>query len=175
MLLGGNVMSSAIEPDTSGVTMSAIPGSVIARGMVASAGYLTASIVGCILIAATRVERWAHRILLIIGVLMGLTLIFWMRNGFGFLVVLLWGAALIVLARVNIGLVSRFVLGLLAIQVALNAVFDIRVLFMPHVGQSDAETMASIFLLPAGLWAGGWMLVSVAMLGWTLWVTRVRR
>lgn len=175
VLLGGRVMSIAIEPDTSGVTMSAIPTSAIAAGMVASAGYLTASVVGCVLIAATRVERWAHRILLFIGVLMGLTLIFWMRNGFGFLAVLLWGAALIMLARVNIGHLSRFVLGLLAIQVALNAVFDIRVLFMVHGGRSDAETMASIFLLPAEVWATMWMVTSVALLAWTLWVTRVKK
>ena len=175
VLLGGTVMSIAIEPDTSGVTMSAIPSSAIASGMVASAGYLTASIVGCILIAATRVERWAHRILLVIGVLMGLTLIFWMRNAFGFAVVLLWGAALITLSRVKTGAVARFVLGLLAIQVALNAVFDIRVLFMPHGGRSDAETMQSIFLIPSEVWAGSWMLASVAMLGWTLWSTRVKK
>ena len=106
---------------------------------------------------------------------MGLTLIFWMRNGFGFVVVLLWGIALITLGRVNIGVLSRFVLGLLAIQVALNAVFDIRVLFMLHGGRSDAETMASIFLLPAEVWASAWMLMSVALLAWTLWVTRVKK
>ena len=32
--------------------------------------------------------------------------------------------------------------------------------------------MASLFLLPAWLWAGAWMIVSVGMLGWTLWMTR---
>ena len=35
VLFGGRVMSIAIEPDTSGVTMSAIPSSAIASGMVA--------------------------------------------------------------------------------------------------------------------------------------------
>ena len=65
----------------------------------------------------------------------------------------------------------RFVLSVLAVQVALNAVYDIRILFLVH-GRSDAETMARLFLLPAWLWAGAWMIVSVAMLGWTLRVTK---
>ena len=94
---------------------------------------------------------------------------------FLFAIVLLWGAALITLSQMKTGAVARFVLGLLAIQVALNAVFDIRVLFMPHGGRSDAETMASLFLIPSEVWAAMWMIASVAMLGWTLWVTRVKR
>ena len=61
---------------------------------------------------------------------------------------------------------------LLAIQVALDSVYDIRVLFMGDGGHSDAEAMAKLFLLPSWLWASAWMLMSVGMLGWTLWKTR---
>jgi hypothetical protein len=35
--------------------------------------------------------------------------------------------------------------------------------------------MARLFLLPAWMWATGWMLASLAMLGATLWMTRGRR
>jgi hypothetical protein len=41
-------------------------------------------------------------------------------------------------------------------------------------GHSDAEAMATLFLLPSWLWASAWMLMSVGMLGWTLWTTRAR-
>jgi hypothetical protein len=41
-------------------------------------------------------------------------------------------------------------------------------------GRSDAETMARLFLAPAWLWASLWMIASVAMLAWTLRVTRGR-
>ena len=34
--------------------------------------------------------------------------------------------------------------------------------------------MAELFLLPAWLWASAWMLLSVGMLGATLWTTRRR-
>jgi hypothetical protein len=174
LLLGGSVSSIMIEPDTSGVTRSLVPAGRMARGLVASSGYLGATVVGCLLMAATRVEKWARAIVWAVGALMLLTLVIWMRNVFGFVVVLAWGAGLVALAREASGQASRFVLSLLAIQVALDAVYDIRVLFQVDGGHSDAETMASLFLLPAWLWASAWMLTSVGMLGWTLWMTRVR-
>ena len=102
------------------------------------------------------------------------TLVLWMRNLFGFGVVLAWGVALVALARQGIGNAPRFLLSLLAIQVALNSVYDIRVLFLIDRGQSDAATMARLFLLPSWVWATAWMLMSVAMLGATLWMTRGR-
>ena len=175
VLVGGRVMSITIAPDGSGLTQSVIPVGRAAAGLVASSGYLGAAVVGCLLLAATRIERRAHVILVGIGACMLVTLVVWIRNPFGVAVVLAWGVALIALARRGIGTVPRFLLGLLAIQVALNSVYDIRVLFQIDRGPSDAVTMARLFLLPAGIWAAGWMLVSVAMLGATLWTTRGRR
>ena len=174
VLLGGTVDSIMIEPDTSGVTRSLVPAGRIARGLVASSGYLGASVVGCLLMAASRVEQWARAIVCAVGALMLLTLVIWMRNLFGIVVVLAWGAALVALARTASGHAPRFVLSLLAIQVALNSVYDIRVLFHLESRYSDADTMASLFLLPPWVWASAWMLMSVGMLGWTLWMTRVR-
>ena len=55
-----------------------------------------------------------------------------------------------------------------------GSLYDIRVLFLLDGGHSDAEAMATLFLLPSWLWASAWMLMSVGMLGWTLWTTRAR-
>jgi hypothetical protein len=175
LLVGGHVTSIAIQPDSSGVTHSLVPAGRIARGLVASAGYLGAAIVGCLLIAATRLERRAHGILIGLGAFMLLTLVFWMRNLFGAVIVLAWGLTLVALGRHRLTQVARFLLGLLAIQVALNSVYDIRVLFLIDGGPSDAATMAQLFLAPAWLWAGLWMAASVAMLAVTLWSTRGAR
>ena len=158
VLVGGRVTSIAIEPDTSGLTQSLVPAGRVARGLVASSGYLGAAVVGCLLMAATRVEKWAHVILLSLGAFMLFTLVLWMRNLFGFVVVLAWGGALVTLARKSSGNAPRFLLSLLAIQVALNSVYDIRVLFLIDRGQSDAATMARLFLLPSWVWATAWML-----------------
>jgi hypothetical protein len=175
VLVGGRVQAITIAPDTSGLTLGLVPAGTLAQGLVASAGYLGAALVGCVLMAAARVERWAHAILLAAGGCLLLTAVFWVRNLFGFVVVLAWGAALVALGRRGAGDAARFLLGLLAVQVALNAVYDIRVLFLVRGGPSDAETMARLFLLPASLWAAAWMVLSVAMLGATLWLTRDRR
>jgi hypothetical protein len=174
LLVGGRVNSITIRPDTSGLTLSLVPAGRMAQGIVASAGYLGAAAVGCLLMAATRVERWAHLILLSLGVCMLVTLVFWMRNLFGAVVVLAWGLALVMFARRGMAQAVRFFLSLLALQVALNSVYDIRVLFLIGRRQSDAATMERLFLLPSWLWATAWMLMSVAMLGATLWVTRER-
>ena len=172
VLVGGRVASITIEPDASGLTHSLVPVGRIAGGLVASSGYLGAAVVGCLLMAATRVEKWAHVILMALGAFMLLTLVLWMRNVFGFVVVLAWGLVLVTLARKGISDALRFLLSLLAIQVALNSVYDIRALFLIGRGQSDAATMARLFLLPSWVWAMSWMLISVAMLGATLWMTR---
>ena len=63
----------------------------VARGLVASSGYLGSSVVGCLLVAATRNEKRARPILWAIGAFMLFTLVFWIRNAFGALVVLGWG------------------------------------------------------------------------------------
>ena len=172
VLVGGRVASITIEPDASGLTHSLVPVGRITGGLVASSGYLGAAVVGCLLMAATRVEKWAHVILMGLGAFMLLTLVLWMRNVFGFVVVLAWGVVLVMLARKGIANALRFLLSLLAIQVALNSVYDIRALFLIGRGQSDAATMARLFLLPSWVWAMSWMLISVAMLGATLWMTR---
>ena len=175
VLVGGRVILITIAPDGSGLTQSMIPAGRVAAALVASSGYLGAAIVGCLLLAATRVEKRAHMILVGLGACMLITVVVWMRNVFGATVVLAWAVTLIALARRGIGNVPRFLLSVLAIQVALNSVYDIRVLFQIDRGPSDAVTMSRLFLLPPSVWAAGWMLVSVAMLAATLWTTRVRR
>ena len=175
VMVGGHVTSITIDPDTSGLTQGLAPAGRLARGLVASSGYLGAAVVGCLLMAATRVEKWAHVILAGIGAFMLLTLVLWMRNVFGAVVVLVWGIALIALARQGIGNAARFLLSLLAIQVALNSLYDIRGLFLVDGGPSDAHTMAGLFLLPSWMWAALWMAISAAMLGATLWMTRLDR
>ena len=92
VLVGGRVTSVTIAPDTSGLTLSLVPVSRLPSALVASAGYLGAALVGCLLMAATRVEKRARGILLALGIVMIFTVVVWMRNAFGIAVVLAWGA-----------------------------------------------------------------------------------
>ncbi len=172
VLVGGHVNSIVIERSAAGVTNSLVPPSRVAQGLVASAGYLGATIVGCALMTAARRKTSAHTILWTIGAFMLVTLVIWMRNPFGFVVVLVWSVVLVALSRQGSGPLSWFVLSLVAVQVALDSVYDIRVLFLVHGGHSDAETMSRLFLLPSWLWASLWMVMSVGLLTWTLVRTR---
>lgn len=175
VIVGGSVASITIEPNTSGLTRSLMPAGRIGQGLVASSGYLGASVMGCLLLAAARVQKWTRPILFGVAAFMLLTLVLWIRNLFGFSAVLGWAVLLLVLARRGTGQVPRFALSLLAIQVALNAVYDIRILFMLKSGPSDAETMARLFLLPAWFWATIWMVTSGLLLLWTLGIARSRQ
>jgi hypothetical protein len=172
VLLGGAVASITIQPDTSGLTRSLMPASVLAQALVASAGYLTASIVGCFLLTASRVDRRAKPILWGIGAFMLITLLLRIRNLFGAVVVVLWAMALLFLGgkRATKG-AAGFAISILAIQVSLNAVFDIRTLFLVH-GASDAATMARLTGAPSWLWAALWMIISIGFLVTTLRATR---
>ncbi|HYV99439.1 MAG TPA: M50 family metallopeptidase [Gemmatimonadaceae bacterium] len=174
LLVGGSVDSITIARNTSGLTRSLLPPSRIAQGLVSSAGYMGAAIAGCLLIASTRVSKRTRPILIVLGALMLLTAAIWIRNGFGFGVVLAWGIALVLLARYASSDVARFVVSFLAVQVALNAVYDIRILFLIQGAPTDAASMASLFLLPAWFWAGLWMLLSLGLLAVTLRKTAVR-
>jgi hypothetical protein len=172
LLVGGQVNSIVIERSAAGVTSSLVPASRVAQGLVASAGYMGATIVGCALMTAARRKTSAHRILWTIGAFMLVTLVIWMRNPFGVVVVLVWSVVLVALSRQGSGPLSWFVLSLVAVQVALDSVYDIRVLFLVHGGHSDAETMSRLFLLPSWVWASLWMVMSVGLLTWTLLRTR---
>jgi hypothetical protein len=174
VLVGGSVASIAIRSNTSGLTLSHVPAALLSQGLVASAGYLGASVVGCLLLRAARVQKWAKPILLTVGALMGVTVVLWIRNLFGIVVVAAWALFLIIVSRRATSKALRFILSLLAIQVALNAVFDIRVLFLIRGQPSDADTMARLFTLPSWFWAGVWMTVSVLLFLWTIGVARLR-
>jgi hypothetical protein len=174
VLLGGDVASITIQPDTSGLTRSLMPASVAAQAIVASAGYLTASIVGCFLLSASRIDRRAKPILWTIGALMLVTLVLWIRNLFGAIAVLSWALALLWLGRTRATRgAAGFAITVLAIQVSLNAVFDIRTLFLVR-GPSDAATMERLTGAPSWLWAAVWMGLSVGLLAGTLRATRGR-
>ena len=111
LIVGGRVTSITIEPNTAGLTRSLIPQSRIAQGLVASAGYLGASVVGCLLMVAARGRKSAQAILWTVGAFMLVTLVVWMRNPFGIGVVLAWGVALVALSRQATSGVARFVPG----------------------------------------------------------------
>ena len=177
LLLGGSSIRITIAPDGGGLTHFKIPSGRLRHGIVASAGYVGASLIGCLIFIVSvdagrfRYAVSPHTLMISLCVCLGLTLLFWLRNGFGFISILVLTAALAGLSFSEYERYSKVVLIFLGIQTALNALFDIRILF--SFGKttggvaSDAHTLQKLFYLPYWFWAFLWMGLSLGMMYWT--------
>lgn len=163
MLTSGSVERVIIYADASGETYT--------RGglqlVIASAGYLMSAAFGAGLLLFSRQGKSAKSVLAVTaGLILALTA-FFTRDPIS------WGSGIVL----TIGLIwiaiaaslrfAHFFLSFLAIQCCLNALFDLRTLFLISATtnvHSDAMTMQQLTGIPAIGWATGWLVVSVAAL-----------
>jgi len=177
LFLGGEAISITISPDGSGLTKYKIPKGNLRYGLIASAGYPGASMGGCLIFyLAVSTEKnshyWnAHSMIIFLCSLITLSLLFWVRNLFGFISTLLLGLALAALNYAPMEHYSHEILLFLSIQTALNALFDIRTLFGFKSSKStisDAHVLQKLFYLPHWCWAISWLGLSLFMMFWTV-------
>ena len=124
-----------------------------------SAGYLGSLLWGAALVlVAARLGRKSSWITGTIGVLIGLVAVLYVRNPFGLLFGLGFGAALIGAARYLSPAVNKRVLWALGLTSCLYAVLDIKsdVLDRPEL-RSDARMLAEMTGVPTVLWGGLWI------------------
>ena len=183
ILTGGSVSSISIQPDGSGLTQSYLAGG-LPQVLVASAGYLGASLYGAALIGFLRRGVSAKRLLIItsIAVALATTAVFkgllFTGNIFG----LIWGVlltAVLLFAALKLPTnAANWVAAFVGVQCALNAFYDLHTLFTLSVSTmrpTDAMAMAQSTLIPAPFWAGLWMLSALVMLAYVLRPTRAAR
>lgn len=172
-LLGGRFAELAIHPDGSGVAQTAVSGRM-ARALVAGGGLVGPSILGGILLAASRVPRGARVLVLALGMGMWLSLLLVVRNPFGAGFVLVFGAALVAAARFRPRW-CPFLLQLLAVQLCLSVFRDLDYMFSPGgtVGgvpmRSDSAAIAQVLWLPYWFWGGVAAAVAFAAIGLGGW------
>lgn len=180
VLTGGMVSGIGIEPDGSGVTLSR--GGL--RLLILPAGYLGAASYGALLLALVRRNWDGRRLLLATGVLIGALALFALPGGslFGFA----WGAvlagALVGLGRFLSRPAAAWAAAFVGVQCALNALWDLRTLLYLSLGiatpagagQTDAQQMAGLTLIPAPVWAVLWAGLSLALL-WAVFVRSPRQ
>lgn len=162
----GSVEGIAIHLDTSGVTLS--------RGgmpiIISSAGYLTSTLFGAALLLICRNGKQAKAALGIVAALiLGLTII-WVKGFFGLLIGIGLAAVLILFAAASNPKVAHFFLSFLAVQCCLNALYDLKTLFLLSAitnQSSDALNMQRLTLIPAVVWAVLWLGLSLVV----LWIT----
>ena len=162
----GSVERIAINPDTSGLTLS-LGGMPI---IISSAGYLTSTLFGAALLLIGRNGKHAKTALGLIAVLiLALTLV-WVKGIFGLIVGVGLTAVLILFAAAANPKVAHFFLSFLAVQCCLNALYDLKTLFLISAitsQSSDAVNMQRLTFIPAMVWALLWLGLSLVV----LWVT----
>jgi hypothetical protein len=167
---GAGFNSLHIYRDTSGIAHAASGTHQIGRALIASSGYMGASILGAALLVMAQAGRASRVALGLIGAAMATSALIWVDNDFGLLVAwtgaaLFCGAAALLPERW-----AGWALGFVAAQACINAVLDIRVLFRAQlvingqvVGASDAHKMAESSFGSPTLWAAIWLLWSFAL------------
>ncbi|HEX4951301.1 MAG TPA: M50 family metallopeptidase [Blastocatellia bacterium] len=159
----GDVDRIVINPDTSGLTLSAGGMALI----IASAGYLTSTLYGAALLLACRNGKNAKAGLgLSAALILGMTVV-WTSGLFGWIVGIVLTAGLIFFAVVSNPRVAHFFLSFLAVQCCLNALYDLRTLFLLSAttgASSDAMNMQRMTMVPAVVWAVLWLGLSLVVL-----------
>lgn len=176
LVLGAEMRGLIVRPDTSGLATYMFDPrefGTLSRAMVASAGYVGTALVAAGLLATVRRPKLQRLVLGVLAAGLLLTTLLWVRQAFGIIVLLLLAAGLAAIVARLSATVVRWTLVLLGLQTALNAVLAIRTLYYVD-GTSDAETMSRVIGLPPAFWATLWLLLGVAVIGWTfLRVTRL--
>ena len=189
IVTGSPVEAIGIMPNGSGVTLTR-PVSYISSLLTSSAGYLGAMLFGAMTIALLRKGIAGRRLLLGTAVAVGLVTmgavkgIVWpgswgMVDPFGLFFALFWGfvltVGLLIAAKKLPRDMADWTAAFIGVQCVLNALFDLNTLFSLSVGtgaHTDARNMEQLTLLPAPLWAGLWIVLSLGML---LFVLRPER
>lgn len=165
LVTGGQVVSIQIFPEEGGVTFT--------RGgwplVILSAGYLGSLLAGGVLLYLSSHRRWGKALMIALAGLIALSTLLFFRNFFGVLYGLLAAAAMFFSAYRLPTAVNFYILRFIAIASCLYALLDIRSdLFTVAPAASgavnDAVALSHLTGIPAIIWAGLWLIISLAML-----------
>jgi hypothetical protein len=153
VLVGRRLRSIRLHSDTSGLTVSR--GKPRGPGMVAmlAAGYLAPAALG--LLAALLLADGRSVGLLWLLVLLSAGLILWVRNGYGVLVLLVGGAAVLVVTWYGNGQVqsvAAYLIAWLLLLAAPRPLVELLTAGRRRGRTSDADQLAGLTRLPAMLW-----------------------
>ena len=128
-----------------------------------TAGYLGSLVWGVVLLSAVSSSRVSNRMVVtLVGTVVFLLTALYVRNGFGLLFGLAFGATLMVAGRRLGPTASRVVLTVLGLTSCLYAILDIKsdVLDRPHL-ESDAAMLAEMTGISTTTWGAVWITVAV--------------
>ena len=170
LVTGAGLEKLVVYRDTSGL---AVPERGVAKGaqaFISSAGYMGTALLGAVLLVLGRTPRRARWVLGVIGGIMALSALLWVANGFGIAALVSFGVLLCLMGGFAGERLCGFLVNLIAAQMCINAVLDIRVLFaanmyvngQPHQ-RSDAHVVSNLLGGPPWMWAAVWMMWSFGL------------
>jgi hypothetical protein len=177
LFVGGSVNQIHVNVDQSGDCLSMIPDSFFGRVVVSSAGYVGSAIISALLLLITFRVNAGRIMLAAAAAWLALIALFYGRDlftlGFCLGMAALFAVGAKVLPREAANAVNLFI----ASFTALYAVMDLKDdLWNSTVrAQSDAAILASTTLIPSVVWALGWSLSSLAIVGYGAWLALQRR
>jgi hypothetical protein len=172
LLTGNAVRSLTVAPNASGLTETYMTNAgLTVQAIISSAGYVGAMLFGALLLVLVRRTVAARLVLAGTAVFIGLlTLVFgfivplthFAISPFTIVTGMLLTAGLLVGARYLSPRAANFLVGFLAVQCVLNALFDLKYLLFLSIApgkpsDSDALNMARVTGVPAFLWSLIWI------------------
>jgi hypothetical protein len=149
-------------------------GATLTRGgwgfVISSAGYLSTTLYGAILLLLLRHPSFARTAAISTGVLLLLTTVLFAGNSLAWGVGLVFGVGCVALGVKGKQRLVHFLMSFLAVQCLLNAFFDLVTLIYLSTfasgAQTDAQNMSDATggFIPAIVWAVGWSFLSVGVL-----------
>jgi hypothetical protein len=163
VLVGRRLRSITLHSDPSGLTVSR--GKPTGPGMVAmlAAGYLAPALLG--LLAALLLAAGRSVGLLWLLVVLTAALMLWVRNGYGFLVLLLGGAGVLALTWYGDGTVqsvAAYLITWLLLLAAPRPLVELLAAGRRRGRTSDADQLARLTRVPAVVWIGLLLMANLA-------------
>jgi hypothetical protein len=182
LVVGAGFERMEIYRDTSGLAFAQAGVSRAGRAAIAAAGYMGTPLCGAALLVLGQTGRSARRLLAGLAVFMAASTAIWIHNDFGRAARAAIAAALLVVAIWPGRRAAVWLASFVAAQACINALLDIRVLFRTNLvvdGQvmrnSDAHDMAAACGGTTALWAGVWLVWSLALLYAALRIIHLRQ
>lgn len=178
MMLGGSFERLMIYPDGSGVALSrtAIDLSALGQAVIAAGGPLGPALAGAGLILSSRTHRGTRIALGVLGAVLLLSALLWVRSLPGLIVIPLLGAAILWTARRATDAQRQFAIQLLGVQACISIWRQFGYLFSPgglidgRLQRSDTGAIADALFLPFWFWGA---LISAATAALMIWSLRV--
>jgi hypothetical protein len=168
LMTGAGFSHLEIYRDTSGIAFAGAQVGPAGNALIASAGYLGASLAGATLLVLGQGARAARRILIGLAVVLALSAVLWVENDFGRAAVAVGAGVSMMLGAIGREQLAIVAVNFIAAQACIQAVLDIRVLFRSElvidgraVQLSDANAMAAATFGSGRMWAGVWLAVSL--------------